>query len=180
MANNPLCSSEDTDSIDNPFKLASPEPHWWSKLYVQVIIYISLGNELYLMGTSTYDVRFFGLHLTYLPALITFCSTYPPTLNYAVRFCQIPFQPLPDYYMQHVPDIISFKISYLLIIYVSKGQIILKCLFGVFNFFQKTNENTSHTKQNKKGQKNLRYPTKTKSFCRVPQIFLGLLILKRL
>ena len=60
---------------------------------------------------------FFGLHLTYLPTLITFCSTYPPTLNYAVRFCQIPFQPLPDYYMQHVPDIISFKISYLLCFY---------------------------------------------------------------
>ena len=27
----------------------------------------------------------------------------------------------------------------------SKGQIISKCLFGVFNFFQKTNKNTSHT-----------------------------------
>ena len=29
-----------------------------------------------------------------------------------------------------------------------KGQIILKCLFGVFNFFQKRNENTSHTSKN--------------------------------
>ena len=29
-----------------------------------------------------------------------------------------------------------------------KGQIISKCLFGVFNFFQKTNENTSHTSKN--------------------------------
>ena len=27
---------------------------------------------------------------------------------------------------------------------VFKGQLISKCLFGVFNFFQKTNENTSH------------------------------------
>ena len=26
---------------------------------------------------------------------------------------------------------------------VSKGQLISKCLFGVFNFFQKTNEKTS-------------------------------------
>ena len=31
---------------------------------------------------------------------------------------------------------------------VVKGQIILKCLFGVFNFFQKMNENTSHTSKN--------------------------------
>jgi hypothetical protein len=30
-----------------------------------------------------------------------------------------------------------------------KGQIISKCLFGVFNFFQKTNENTSHSSKNK-------------------------------
>ena len=30
----------------------------------------------------------------------------------------------------------------------SKGQIISKCLFGVFNFFQKTNENTSHSSKN--------------------------------
>ena len=29
-----------------------------------------------------------------------------------------------------------------------KGQIISKCLFGVFNFFQKTNENTSHSSKN--------------------------------
>ena len=29
-----------------------------------------------------------------------------------------------------------------------KGQIISKCLFGVFNFFQKTNKNTSHTSKN--------------------------------
>ena len=27
----------------------------------------------------------------------------------------------------------------------SKGQIISECLFGVFNFFQKTNENKSHS-----------------------------------
>ena len=32
--------------------------------------------------------------------------------------------------------------SYLMIIVKPKGQIISKCLFGVFNFFQKTNENT--------------------------------------
>ena len=31
---------------------------------------------------------------------------------------------------------------------VYKGQIISNCLFGVFNFFQKTNENTSHTSKN--------------------------------
>ena len=30
----------------------------------------------------------------------------------------------------------------------TKGQIISKCLFGVFNFYQKTNENTSHTSKN--------------------------------
>ena len=30
----------------------------------------------------------------------------------------------------------------------AKGQLILKCLFGGFNFFQKTNENTSHTSKN--------------------------------
>ena len=30
-----------------------------------------------------------------------------------------------------------------------KGQIISKCFFGVFNFLQKTNENTSHTSKNK-------------------------------
>ena len=29
-----------------------------------------------------------------------------------------------------------------------KGHIISKCLFGVFNFFQKTNENTSHSSKN--------------------------------
>ena len=28
---------------------------------------------------------------------------------------------------------------------ITKGQIILKCLFGVFNFLQKTNENKSHS-----------------------------------
>ena len=33
--------------------------------------------------------------------------------------------------------------------YFPKGQLISKCLFGVFNFFQKTNENTSiHVKMN--------------------------------
>ena len=30
----------------------------------------------------------------------------------------------------------------------SKGQIISKCLFDVFNFFQKTNENKSHSSKN--------------------------------
>ena len=30
----------------------------------------------------------------------------------------------------------------------TKGQMILKCLFGVFNFFQKTNKNTSHSSKN--------------------------------
>ena len=30
----------------------------------------------------------------------------------------------------------------------SKGQVISKCLFGVFTFFQKTNENKSHTSKN--------------------------------
>ena len=30
----------------------------------------------------------------------------------------------------------------------TKSQIISKCLFGVFNFFQKTNENTSHSSRN--------------------------------
>ena len=29
----------------------------------------------------------------------------------------------------------------------SKGQLILKCLFGVFNLFQKTNENMSHSRK---------------------------------
>ena len=29
-----------------------------------------------------------------------------------------------------------------------KGQIISKCLFGVFNFFQKMNKNTSHSSKN--------------------------------
>jgi hypothetical protein len=29
-----------------------------------------------------------------------------------------------------------------------KGQIISKCLFGVFNFFQKTNEKKSHSSKN--------------------------------
>ena len=31
---------------------------------------------------------------------------------------------------------------------VYKGQIISNCLFGVFNFFQKMNENISHTSKN--------------------------------
>ena len=31
---------------------------------------------------------------------------------------------------------------------VIKGQLISKCLFGDFNFFQKTNENTSHSCKN--------------------------------
>ena len=40
--------------------------------------------------------------------------------------------------------------SYLpLRLYVTKGQIISKCLFGVFNFFQKTNEYTSHSSKNR-------------------------------
>ena len=30
----------------------------------------------------------------------------------------------------------------------AKGQSISKCLFGVFNFFNKTNENTSHSSKN--------------------------------
>ena len=30
-----------------------------------------------------------------------------------------------------------------------KGQIISKCLFGVLNFFQKTNKNTLHSSKNK-------------------------------
>ena len=30
----------------------------------------------------------------------------------------------------------------------AKGQIISKCLFGVFNFFQKMNENTSYSSKN--------------------------------
>ena len=29
---------------------------------------------------------------------------------------------------------------------LTKGQLISKCLFGVFNFFKKMNENTSHSK----------------------------------
>ena len=32
--------------------------------------------------------------------------------------------------------------------YCTKGQLISKCLFGVFNFFQKTNKNTSHSSKN--------------------------------
>ena len=32
---------------------------------------------------------------------------------------------------------------------LAKGQLISKCLFGVFNFFQKMNENTSHSSKNK-------------------------------
>ena len=31
---------------------------------------------------------------------------------------------------------------------IAKGQLISKCLFGVFNFFQKTNKNTSHRSKN--------------------------------
>ena len=31
---------------------------------------------------------------------------------------------------------------------ISKGQLITKCLFGVINFFQKTNENTSNGSKN--------------------------------
>ena len=31
---------------------------------------------------------------------------------------------------------------------VIKGQIISKCLFGVFNFLQKTNKNMSHSSKN--------------------------------
>ena len=30
----------------------------------------------------------------------------------------------------------------------AKGQLISKCLFGVFNFFQETNENKSHSSKN--------------------------------
>ena len=32
---------------------------------------------------------------------------------------------------------------------VGKGQLISKCIFGVFNFFQKMNKNTSHNSKNK-------------------------------
>ena len=31
---------------------------------------------------------------------------------------------------------------------LGKGQLILKCLLGVFNFFRKTNKNTSHSSKN--------------------------------
>ena len=31
---------------------------------------------------------------------------------------------------------------------IHEGQIILKSFFGVFNFFQKTNKNMSHTNKN--------------------------------
>ena len=32
--------------------------------------------------------------------------------------------------------------------FFAKGQLISKCLFGDFNFFQKTNENTLHSSKN--------------------------------
>ena len=32
--------------------------------------------------------------------------------------------------------------------WTSKGQIITKCLFEVLNFFQKTNDNASHSSEN--------------------------------
>ena len=40
------------------------------------------------------------------------------------------------------------SIDYFEKIISTKGQIISKCLFGVFNFFKKTNENSSHTSKN--------------------------------
>ena len=42
-------------------------------------------------------------------------------------------------------SIIHFFIFYYQWIIRYKGQIISKCLFGVFNFFQETNKNTSHS-----------------------------------
>ena len=38
----------------------------------------------------------------------------------------------------------------------AKGQLISKCPFGVFNFFQKTNENMSHSSKNEFIWKNSR------------------------
>ena len=43
--------------------------------------------------------------------------------------------------LDYVTLVKDLKISY-------KGQMISKRLFGVFNFFQKTNENTSHSSKN--------------------------------
>ena len=43
--------------------------------------------------------------------------------------------------LDYVTLVKDLKISY-------KGQMISKRLFGVFNFFQKTNKNTSHSSKN--------------------------------
>ena len=42
------------------------------------------------------------------------------------------------------PTPITRSVLLIFIVY-SKGQLISKCLFGVFNFLQKTNENKSHS-----------------------------------
>ena len=42
----------------------------------------------------------------------------------------------------------ELNIQYEKEIYAGKGQLISKCLSGVFNFFLKTNENTSHSSKN--------------------------------
>ena len=59
-----------------------------------------------------------------------------------------------DWLQKHKPYLFCFctaiwttYFSYVCVFLV-KGQIISKCLFGVFNFFQKTNENTSNSSKN--------------------------------
>ena len=48
-----------------------------------------------------------------------------------------------------MPNLKKIKVYLFIYFVTTKGQIISKCLFGVLNFFQKTNENSSHTSKNK-------------------------------
>ena len=58
----------------------------------------------------------------------------------AAKNCQIKLLPTRSQCGQNFYEI-AFDSS------ASKGQLISRCLFGVFNFFQKTNENTWHSNE---------------------------------
>ena len=74
-----------------------------------------------LVGFSNYDVTTYLYHWPNNQMLLFFHQTY-----FSIRFL------LPR----------------ALLAFLTKGQIILKRLFCVFNFFQKMNKNTSHTSKN--------------------------------
>ena len=92
---------------------------WWEEIAVNFSCKSSYKSTL--IGFSNYDVTTYLYHWPNNQMLFFFHQTY-----FSIRFL------LPR----------------ALLAFLTKGQIILKRLFCVFNFFQKMNKNTSHTSKN--------------------------------